>query len=191
MYHIKPDKRSQSSAKLICQGLIECMSKKEFTQITITDIQRATGVGRSTFYRLFDNISDVVSYICDKQFSEAISDFPNIKSQPAETVAKRIISSMMEKEEVITAIAKSGRMDILFTSAKSNAITFRELISQKHMLDKSKQMTDNQIDYFIATFLCSMIACLSVWINHGRSETVDEVYENMTLLSKRIEEMNS
>ncbi len=189
MYHIKTDKRSQTSAKLICEGLISCMKKKEFTQITITDIQRASSVGRSTFYRLFDNTSDVVAYMCDRQFGEALANVSSFKELSAEDAAKEIISSMMSKEEVITAIAKSGRMDILYSSARTNAIAMRDVITEKYGLDKFLRLTDDQIDYFVAGLLSLMFSCLAVWINHGRTETVDQVYDNMTRLNKRLDDI--
>lgn len=54
MYHIKNDKRARASTELICAGLLACMKEKPFARITITDVQRASTVSRSTFYRNFD-----------------------------------------------------------------------------------------------------------------------------------------
>ncbi len=50
MYHIKQDKRAQTSVELICTGLKQCLREKSFENITISDIQRISGVSRSTFY---------------------------------------------------------------------------------------------------------------------------------------------
>lgn len=38
MYHIKEDKRSKTSAKLIVSGLYNCLKHKKFDDITISDI---------------------------------------------------------------------------------------------------------------------------------------------------------
>ena len=54
MYHIKEDKRAQASVELICDGLKRCLKEKSFESVTISDIQRVSGVSRSTFYRNFD-----------------------------------------------------------------------------------------------------------------------------------------
>ena len=61
MYHIKKDKRCQQSAQMIIEGLNQCLAEKEFAKITVSDIQRKTGVSRATFYRLFDDTSDVLA----------------------------------------------------------------------------------------------------------------------------------
>ncbi len=186
MYHVKPDKRSQTSARLISEGLIDCMKRKEFSQITITDIQRASGVGRSTFYRLFDNISDVLTYICDTQFTFSIDELKTIKEFSKEDFAKEMIRSLMKNEEVILSVTKSGRLDIMFNSARSNALTLRKLIMEQYDLNDEQLLTDSQLDYFVASFLCTVMSCLGVWISHGRVETVDEVYNNMIKPFERI-----
>ncbi|CTO60987.1 TetR family transcriptional regulator [Streptococcus pneumoniae] len=62
MYHIKADKRSLASARLISQGLNRLLQAKDFDSITVTDIVNEAGVGRATFCRLFDNVTDVITY---------------------------------------------------------------------------------------------------------------------------------
>lgn len=50
----KNDKRSTASARELVRGLMECLKEKPMNAITVSDIHRATGVSRATFYRLFD-----------------------------------------------------------------------------------------------------------------------------------------
>ena len=65
MYHIKQDARSQRSAKAIIEGLESCLEKKSISIITVSEVCAACAVGRATFYRLFDNLTDVLSYQCE------------------------------------------------------------------------------------------------------------------------------
>lgn len=60
MFHVHADKRTQGSAKKISSALTELMRTKNFEQITITDLQRKIGIARTTFYRSFDNLVDVL-----------------------------------------------------------------------------------------------------------------------------------
>ncbi len=79
MYHIKEDKRAKASVELICDGLKRCLKEKSFESVTISDIQRVSGVSRSTFYRNFDRMEDVLALMCDRVFEEAFaSDYSNI-----------------------------------------------------------------------------------------------------------------
>ncbi len=70
MYHIKSDKRSLNSANRIYQSLRHCLFKKNLKDITITDIYNECGISRMTFYRLFDNINDVLDYKLNYFFIE-------------------------------------------------------------------------------------------------------------------------
>ena len=74
MYHIKNDKRAQASSELICAGLLACMKEKPFARITITDVQHASTVSRSTFYRNFDCLEDVLALLCDRGFQAVFSE---------------------------------------------------------------------------------------------------------------------
>lgn len=70
MYHVKDSKRTKESARLIVGGLHECLKMKKFESITVTDVQKQSTVGRATFYRLFDSVSDVLAYEFDEEFSK-------------------------------------------------------------------------------------------------------------------------
>ncbi len=72
MYRIGNDKRKKQSAKLICQGLEELIRTHNYEDISITNIVKTSGVGRATFYRLFDDKSDVVLYQMEEVFTELI-----------------------------------------------------------------------------------------------------------------------
>ncbi len=54
MYHISNDKRIKQSSELIWNGLLKCLESKPFENITITDLQKTSGVAKTTFYRSFD-----------------------------------------------------------------------------------------------------------------------------------------
>lgn len=179
MYHIKADKRSQTSARLICEGLVECMKKKEFTQITITDIQRASGVGRSTFYRLFDNLSDVLQYICDKHIDSSITDVGLSKDMTLDEFMIKSIDALMKNEAVITALVTSDRSDLLFKSIKARIAQIQILISEKFNIDPTEQMSDIQISYFLGMIISAFAGILGVWIRNGRQESAEEVYANI------------
>lgn len=49
MYHIKEDKRAKASVELICDGLKRCLKEKSFESVTISDIQRVSGVADQRF----------------------------------------------------------------------------------------------------------------------------------------------
>ena len=73
MYHIKHDKRAESSVELICTAVLELLETKPLGEITVSDVQRRSTVSRSTFYRNFDSLEDVLALLCDRGFDEIAS----------------------------------------------------------------------------------------------------------------------
>lgn len=102
MYHIKQDKRAQTSVELICTGLKQCLREKSFENITISDIQRISGVSRSTFYRNFDRIEDVLALMCDRVFEEAFSSgYANI--------SESVFRTWFRHADMIETVVSIGR----------------------------------------------------------------------------------
>lgn len=58
------------SKEYITEALLQLMKKKEYENITITDIAKRAGVTRITFYRNFNNKDDVIKQYLKNVFSE-------------------------------------------------------------------------------------------------------------------------
>jgi len=72
LYHIKSDKRARTSAAMLYESLMACMEVKSFEKISITELVDRATVGRSTFYRNFDEIADILYWKCDQQLSDML-----------------------------------------------------------------------------------------------------------------------
>ena len=109
MYHISDDKRARQSADLIWNGLVDCMNQKDFTEITVTDLQKASGVARTTFYRAFDNLSDILYWKCDTCFREALSGCTPSMFLNEVDFAKHYFKYWMEHSEILEWLIKINR----------------------------------------------------------------------------------
>ena len=94
MYHIKNDKRARASTELICAGLLACMKEKPFARITITDVQRASTVSRSTFYRNFDCLEDVLALLCDRGFQAVFSEYNALPRRSCRSAGRTFCSTV-------------------------------------------------------------------------------------------------
>ncbi|MDR1322618.1 MAG: TetR/AcrR family transcriptional regulator [Gracilibacteraceae bacterium] len=72
MYHIKDDKRSHISLELIRDGFYSLLEEKDFEALTVSGIAERAGVGRATFYRLFDDKTDILRYDSDQVMDGAL-----------------------------------------------------------------------------------------------------------------------
>lgn len=115
MYHIPNDKRSYHSAALICEGFAEKLREMPYEKINITNVCAPKGIARTTFYRLFDTLDDVLLYQFDSMFEESIRQYENA-NEPLPQIILRIAIC---NQALICAILHSGRNDLFDFSTRN------------------------------------------------------------------------
>lgn len=169
MYHIKRDKRALASVELICAGLLRLMENQPFETITITDLQKESTVSRSTFYRNFDCLADVLELLCDRGFREI---FDRYNAQPPEargSLRGAVFQYWCENSAVLEALVRIHRTDLLFSS-------FRRCAAQLERL-QFLAADPVQYDYFVSMITSVMIGILVTWTEHGKVESETELME--------------
>lgn len=174
MYHISNDQRAKKSANKIGSGLLSCLKTKSFTEITVTDVQKSSAVGRATFYRLFDNITDVLSYLCDNVFEKIGRQYKEIGNSNSKQTSLKFIKEWMNNKTLLKAIIECNRMDLLYNShAKyigNNVEFFFPNLSIPH----------EQLNYLLITMTACVSACLSAWIKNGAYETAEQLQSRLS-----------
>lgn len=173
MYHISNDERAKKSAEKIGNGLLNCLNNKNLTEITVTDVQKASDVGRSTFYRLFDNITDVLSYLCDEIFEKVGSEFKKTGNSNSKNTSLTFIKEWMDNKTLLKAIVDCNRIDLLYESHTkyigNNAFYFFPNLS----------LSDERLNYLLMTMTACIAAFLCAWIKNGARETAEQLQNNL------------
>lgn len=167
MYHIKNDKRCIKSAGRIGEALRELLSEKPLSDITVTDIQKRSGAGRSTFYRLFDNTDDVLLYLAEEELREMVRKYRELEWTD---FTEHMIRNIMSESRVILNVTSSGKMHVI-SKALRNDLT-REAEADRYEFD-------NLSRYMIAIFIGGCISLVTAWDENGREEPVDELAQMM------------
>jgi AcrR family transcriptional regulator len=63
MYEFSDNKKASKSQKKIYKALRKILLRKPLSKITVADINNECGISRSTFYRNFNNVTDVLTVI--------------------------------------------------------------------------------------------------------------------------------
>lgn len=167
MYHIKNDKRCIKSAARIGEALRELLTEKPLSEITVTDIQKRSGTGRSTFYRLFDNTDDVLFYLVEGEFLDMVNDY---REMDWTDFTEHLIRSIMSESRVILNVTSSGKMHVISRALRNDLTQVAEADSYKF---------DNLSRYMIAVFIGGCISLVTTWDETGREESVDELARMM------------
>lgn len=171
MYHISNDKRAVQSAQLIYNGLLECLENKSFDQITVTDVQKISGVARTTIYRCFDNLSDILYWRCDLCFREALL-FVEPKGSPDEwQLMRNYFSYWTEHSDILKLLIDINRQDIIYTCHMKNAEAL------EHSYGKLPGMDKTNARYFMSIRTGVTISILKAWLDGGREETIEELLD--------------
>lgn len=174
MYHIKTDKRSQTSARLVVNGLYECLERKSFSKITITDIQRASSVGRATFYRLFDNLADVLEYECSNVFQQMLTLYKengpvSAGVSPFESLFTFFMEYWMEHSSLLDALMDSRRIDIM------NSVYMLHADEIGAILVPDLTLSQRELQYFVSVATAAIFGIFYTWTKGGKKESVSEL----------------
>lgn len=179
MIHVGNDKRQKKSANLLVDALILCIHKKDLTQITISDLQKESGVSRATFYRLFDNIEDLLAYKCRIIAHEIPIQYQEAILKTGESFFSFTLRYWLERHAFLEALFKCHRIDILQQTLLENTDFFQE---QCAFLALPKE----HLDYALSSAISTLIGILMVWLKTGQKETPEqliEIFENLNTIS--------
>lgn len=169
MHHVSADKRAHRSAELIYGALRSCLEGRSFDRITVSDIQRASGVARTTFYRAFDDVSDVLSWKCEMCFHEALSDFKPQDFVNEMELAERFLEYWMGRSEILELLIRIDRQDIIYASHARSAEALRKKFGELPF------MTEAQGRYFLTIRTGFLVSALSAWMQGGCKESPSEM----------------
>ena len=173
MYHIKEDKRQQMTADRIREGMRRCLSVKNMSEISVSDISEAAGVSRSTFYRSFDVPIDVLSYSCDKIVEMIVHDYRDINMRDTDEFILFSLRYWKKHDDTLEALLHCDRMDIVHKAFESHA----EDIFGNIAVQFRKDFTQAETDYLIMGVVGLISNMLTVWVKHGKKETPEQLFE--------------
>lgn len=151
MYHIKNDLRSQKSANRIYQSLRHILKHKNLKDITITDIYNECHISRMTFYRLFDNIMDVLAY----KLNFFVNEYNSLKKE--------------EKDSLLFFFKYwNNHRDLIKLMANDANYILKDIIF-------FNEATDSFSIYFNTAKLAILTSILSKWSQRNGIETPEEM----------------
>ncbi len=125
MFHVKQEKRALASANLIYEGLCQCMEQKEFAQISIQDVQTASTVSRSTFYRHFDSLTDVLYWRCNQLFQQMFSDFQLSTADDPYHFTHHLLQYWTTHTQILEQLLQIQRADLFYRCHMDNLPLFQ------------------------------------------------------------------
>jgi AcrR family transcriptional regulator len=180
MYHIKNDQRSIRSSEMLYAGLARLMRERDFADITVTDLVEAAKVGRTTFYRNFDEIEDILHMRNDQIFEGLRSYIQDYRETSRADFRMEILKPILRyfylHSEIIELQIIAHRIDIFHQS-------FRRLLEPfKPMLASMFAVEEDYVEYLIAINTGVLTNILTHWIKTGKKQAPDDLADNIKMM---------
>lgn len=148
---------------------MQCLKKKNFEQITVTDVQKASGVARTTIYRCFDNLSDILYWQCDLGFKEALCTANIKKASNESNLIYDYFSYWTKHSDILKLLIDINRQDIIYACHMSHAKILEQSYGSLPGMDEVNSR------YFMAIRTGVTIGILKAWLDGEKKESVEDL----------------
>ena len=154
--------------ELMKKGMISLLTKKTFIDITVTDLVKESGVARASFYRVYNNIDQVIEDVV-----EEILD--NYKKS---VVPYLIIKDEIKIRQIVTSffVSFKEKSADLFNLLPENFTFLVSKLEQSAISNKDYNPTSSiEEKYIPGLVLVTIVAIIKIWERNGFKETPEEL----------------
>ena len=161
--NVKNNKRRRDSQEKIERAFIELLQTREIREITVSDLIKATGLNRSTFYANYMDIFD----LADKTREKLENDFSNLFAD---------YDYMNEHGGALRMFTHIRDNQLFYKTYFKLCYDDRFLISAYDAKRAEKEHISN-LKYHIEFFRNGLNAIIKLWLAEGCQETPEEMAE--------------
>lgn len=177
MYHIKNDQRAIRSSRMLYEALAQLMRTRPFNTITVTHLVEAAQLGRTTFYRNFDEIEDILRMRCDHVFDELVGYIVAYRQEDRSPEPGMLLKPMLRyfylHSDIIDLLLRAKRIDILQDAFRERAQGIQAQAAQK------MKVSEEYLAYGFEIRINLMIAIVAHWVKTGKRQAPDELADTL------------
>lgn len=164
MYFKHINKTAVRSQHMIADALLSLMKRKQFQQITVTEICEEAAIGRKTFYRNFELKEDVIDFMLDKLCAE---------------FEEKIIGKTPAEQLYIYFSFSQSHVDFFKTMYKSGLLPVAQNKFAKYLPYTMPIWSDDSVEqeYHSRFVIAGIQAIMQVWVERGFHENIEKVVE--------------
>ena len=172
------DRRIKYTKSIIKETFINLLEQKDINKITVSEICKTADINRSTFYRYYLDVYDLLSKIQD----ELIEKLKNIKADKKYTVesfSEEILNIFLEEKKLIKILFDTNE-NIYFLN------TILEVAYQKckeTWLEENVELNEEEIEYASVFIFNGALGIVNYWVKNNFDKPVKEIVETINILS--------
>jgi len=176
------DRRQRKTREAIFTAFVTLLSKKDFGQITVSEIINQADIGRATFYSHFETKDFLLKELCEELFCHI---FDSINKQQSEhrhifncdapnSVFLHLFQHLQNNDNNILELLSSQNNELFLCYFKTNLQ--RLIISQLSLFEarKSQKLPES---FWINHIASSFVETVRWWIDNGMKESPETITE--------------
>jgi len=182
MYKQCRTEQSAARQRQLEQGLLQVMLKRQYDEISVSDLCEEIGVPRKAFYRYFSGKDGALYSMIDRALMDFEIHSTSTEMYEPETpmdYMKYVFVYWTEHQNLLDALKKSNLSGMLI----QRALDFSQNIDAipRFMLIRDKRLRE----YGTMFMVCGLMTMIVQWHNDGFSKSITEMAElTMQLLTK-------
>ena len=153
---------AEQSKEKLANALLTVMKQYSFKEITITQLAQEANLSRKTFYRLFADKDEVLSYLFQNLYIEC---FEQIKSQHTQhywDIVQCYFDFWEERKSLLLLFKQSNLLPVLFDGAYNYSFSIFEYIRTKDVAEHLSL----ELPYLLAYSVGGMHSMLLKWVEN-------------------------
>ncbi|MCM1227223.1 MAG: TetR/AcrR family transcriptional regulator [Clostridium sp.] len=173
--NIKDNQRIRLSKMLFKNSLIALLKKKPVYQISVTELCEKAELNRSTFYKYYGNVRDVLTEIEKETLEQGQKCMQEIEVSGINYAIQplyRLLCYIKENKELYQMILNNSADDNFSSVMIQDTIDFLKSKCQ-NILDDNNNFSDS--DYIFQYILSGCIRVIQSWLNSSMTESPKEI----------------
>lgn len=144
----------------------DLLKEKSFNKITITDIANNCAINRQTFYYHFQDIKDLVEWLCIDEVDNILNK--NDECEKWEDMFLTIFKVVLKEKEVVENIYHSVSVEVLRTNLYRLVypIIYSEIVEES----KGKNLREEDKKFITDFYKYAFVSIVLDWIDKGMIE---------------------
>lgn len=140
---MKQDKRSRRTRLWLFETLLELIEKKDYSEISITELTEKADIARQTFYRNYDSMDDILlskmDEILDEYFVKVRKNLETKNNQDWDFEVNELVYLWQRNEALFKALQKAGLSFLALERLSEFFLVFHMKIQNLKELDEKHQ----------------------------------------------------
>ena len=171
---------SQTTKRALAASLKKLLAQKPLSKITIADITEDCGINRMTFYYHFQDIYDLIDWICQEEGGRALQGRKDYRTWQEGFVAlcRAVVENRAFIEGVYHSVQREQIETYLYRMVYGLLIRVVEELSGPYSISREDQ------EYITHFYKYAFVGVMLDWVRRGMKEPPEEVVGRVSRMTR-------